>query len=180
VLNVSRIEAGALSFQFAAVDVRSLVAKVVSDFAVHSGARRITLRGAAELPPAWADRDRLEEVLTNLVDNAVKYSPAGGEIVVDVRRTTDLGAAGGPAGAEAGAYVVVSVIDQGAGIALPEQERLFERFYRVEKHDSREVYGHGLGLYIARRLIEAHHGHIWVESTPGKGASFSFAVPVAA
>lgn len=177
VLNVSRIEAGVLSFQFAPVDVWSLIGKVVADFSSRSLPHRLLVTGTPP-PPAWADRARLEEILTNLVDNAVKYSPNGGDVTINVRQADDLGTARDGATA-AGPFIVISVSDQGMGIPAAEQEHIFERFYRVDRHDSQEVYGHGLGLYIARRLIEAHGGSIWVESTPGQGSRFSFAVPVA-
>ncbi len=179
VLNVSRIEAGVLSFQFAPVDVATVVSKVVSDFSSRSLAHRLLVVSEEQLPAAWADRDRLEEVLVNLVDNAVRYSP-GGDITIEARQVGELSAIKKDGAPPAGSFIVVSVSDQGVGIPAAEQERIFERFYRVDHQDSREVYGHGLGLYIARRLVEAHNGYIWVESAPGKGSRFSFAVPVAA
>jgi PAS domain S-box-containing protein len=178
VLNVTRIEAGVLSFQFAPVDVRDLMQKVVADFASHSQAHRLVISSNALPAPAWADRDRLEEVLVNLVDNAVKYSPQGGDVIVEARQVVDLGDLTLDAPVPPGPFIVVSVTDQGIGIAETEQQRIFQRFYRVDSEDSREVYGHGLGLYIARRLIEAHGGRMWLESAPGKGSRFSFAVPV--
>jgi signal transduction histidine kinase len=126
------------------------------------------------------DRDRLEEILTNLVDNAVKYSPDGGDIAIEARLLTDLSSVKQDVPPGSGPFIVVSVADQGVGISKEEQKHIFERFYRVDRHDNRVVYGHGLGLYIARKLVEAHGGSIWVESAEGKGARFSFAVPVAA
>lgn len=178
VLNVSRIEAGALSLQFAPVDMLSLINKVVSDFSSRSLPHRLRIAGEP-LPPVSGDKSRLEEILTNLVDNAVKYSPNGGDVLIEARQVADLAECGRKATAQSGPLVVVSVSDQGVGIPHDEQERIFDRFYRVDIQDSREIYGHGLGLYIARRLTEAHGGCIWVESTPGEGSRFSFAIPVA-
>lgn len=179
VLNVSRIEAVVLSFRFTPVDMWSLIAKVVSDFASRNLPHRLMVIGDPPPAPAWGDRDRLEEILVNLVDNAVKYSPHGGDITIAARHVSDLSIVKKDGPLPAGPFIVVSVSDQGVGIAATEQERIFERFYRVDREDKREVYGHGLGLYIARRLVEAHGGCIWVESSPGKGSRFSFAIPVA-
>jgi PAS domain S-box-containing protein len=173
VLNVSRIEAGALSYRFAPVDLQPLLHKVVNDFAAHSPLHHISVSGDPTTLNVWADRDRIEEVLTNLIDNAIKYSPRGGEIRIEARRADASDSAG-----RTGPCVVVSVSDQGIGIPEAELSRIFDRFYRVDRHDSREVYGHGMGLYIARRLIESHRGRLWVESEPGRGSRFSFALPV--
>lgn len=179
VLNVSRIDAGALALQFSAVDVGALVDKVVSDFTPRSLSHRLLVVGTPPAAAAWGDRDRLAEVLTNLVDNAVKYSPSGGDITIEAHEEDQLAFSREDGPPPAGPFIVVSVTDQGVGIPAAEQPRLFQRFYRVDRHDAREVYGHGLGLYIARRLIEAHGGYIWLESAAGKGSRFSFAVPVA-
>jgi two-component system sensor histidine kinase VicK len=179
VLNVSRIEAGALSLQFAPVDMLSLIDKVVSDFSSRSLPHRLRIVSEQDLAPVSGDRSRIEEILTNLVDNAVKYSPNGGDVLIEARQVADLAECGRKSAAQGGPLVVVSVSDQGVGIPNDEQERIFDRFYRVDIQDSREIYGHGLGLYIARRLTEAHGGCIWVESTPGEGSRFSFAIPVA-
>ncbi len=172
VLNVTRIEANGLSLRLAAVDIGQLMTKVSSDFAARSVAHHIIVAGQPPLSPVWADHERIEEVLTNLVDNAIKYSPQGGAI------TLSASAQAGqlPDGAR---FIVVSVSDQGIGIAPADQPHIFERFYRVDRHDSHEVYGHGLGLYITRKLIEAHGGCIWVESAPGRGSCFFFTLPAA-
>ena len=108
------------------------------------------------------DRDRLGQVLDNLLSNAVKYSRPGGEIVVRVE----------PNGSEAW----VRVVDEGEGIPPETLPRLFERYYRADRSDPKV--GLGLGLYIARMLVEAHGGRIWAESTPGQGSTFTIALPV--
>jgi two-component system phosphate regulon sensor histidine kinase PhoR len=115
------------------------------------------------LPLVLADRERVREILLNLLDNAVKYSPQGGEIVVELQPTNGT--------------VAVSVTDQGIGIPAAELDHIFERFYRVDTTDDREIYGHGLGLYIVKKLVEAHGGSIAVESTVGQGSRFTFTLP---
>jgi two-component system phosphate regulon sensor histidine kinase PhoR len=125
---------------------------------------RISVNVSKNLPDIAADRRRLAEVLQNLLDNAVQYTPAGGQIMVS---------------AEAAANeVVITVSDTGMGILRADQSRIFERFYRVDAARSRELGGTGLGLSIAKHLVEAHGGRIWVESEVGHGSQFHFSVPV--
>jgi two-component system, OmpR family, phosphate regulon sensor histidine kinase PhoR len=122
----------------------------------------VNLRGA--LPDILADRRRLAEVLQNLLDNAVQYTPSGGRIVVSASSDPE--------------EVTFTVSDTGIGIPQVDQPRIFERFYRVDVARSREVGGTGLGLSIAKHLVEAHRGRIWVESEVGQGSKFHFTVPV--
>jgi len=118
----------------------------------------------AALPTVRGDPARLGQVLINLVHNAVKFSPDGGDVMIAVRTE--------------GETVVVSVRDHGVGIPPAAQDRIFERFYKVDRARVRgETGGTGLGLAIARHVIEQHHGRIWVESTDGVGSTFSFALP---
>ncbi len=107
----------------------------------------------------------MTDILLNLLDNAVKYSPAGTEVTVQAR--PDEG------------QMVVSVTD--CGIGIPEKERLkiFDKFHRVDNRDAKDAYGYGLGLYMVRLLVEAQGGEIWVESTAGEGSRFSFSIPLA-
>jgi signal transduction histidine kinase len=116
------------------------------------------------LPPVDADPARLERVFTNLVSNALKYSPSDAPVRIAASRQAGV--------------AVVSVTDRGAGIAADDVTRLFQRFYRARLTQRAE--GLGLGLYIARMLVEAHGGRIWVESVPGEGSTFSFTVPLVA
>jgi signal transduction histidine kinase len=111
------------------------------------------------------DPERTRQVLTNLVDNAIKYSPHGGRIEL---------------GVEAGeSYARFTVRDEGLGIPLGEQQRIFEKFYRLDPDHRRGIGGSGLGLYICRELVRSMNGRIWVESDPDKGATFSFELPLA-
>ena len=117
------------------------------------------------LPDANGDAEKVAQVLTNLVENAVKYSPAGGRI--DVVLATD------------GDRVRFTVRDQGLGIPLDEQERIFKKFYRLDPDLTRGIGGTGLGLYISHELVRRMGGEITVSSTPGRGSTFSFDLPVA-
>ena len=125
---------------------------------------RVSVNLKTSLPDIAADRRRLAEVLQNLLDNAVQYTPSGGRITVSASSEGD--------------EVEFTVSDTGIGIPKVDQPRIFERFYRVDVARSREVGGTGLGLSIAKHLIEAHGGRIWVESEVGQGSLFHFTVPV--
>jgi two-component system phosphate regulon sensor histidine kinase PhoR len=119
----------------------------------------------AMVPKVAGDPERTRQVLTNLIDNAIKYSPQGGRIELAVQ--------------DAGGYARFTVRDEGLGIPLGEQKRIFEKFYRLDPDHRRGIGGSGLGLYICRELIRSMHGRIWVDSDPGKGATFTFELPVA-
>lgn len=162
-LYASRIQAGGLQMDIAPLDLSSLIQKVVLRLRVKSPDVTIRLDLAPNLPAVVADRDRIEEVLQNLLDNAVKYSPRQRIITVAARATSD--------------EVIVSVSDRGMGIALRDQEQIFDRFQRVNSGQMRSTQGAGLGLYICRAIVEAHGGHIWVESLLHQGSTFSFSLP---
>lgn len=166
ILNVSRLEAGQLALQLTAVDLTQLAARVVDEVAPHHPDRMIIRPGGpGASSPALADPDRAQEIIANLLDNALKYSPPGSPIEVLVRST--------PEG------INLSVTDHGPGIPPGEQERIFEKFHRLERGDAQETYGHGLGLYFCRKLVEAQGGRIWVECTPGRRTTFAFTLPAA-
>ena len=165
-LDLSRIESGASLGMFEIVDLGRLAehtAERLRLFAERQGAA-IAVDVAPDVAPVRGDPERLGQVLVNLLHNAVKFSPDGGAVTVSVR----------PMGSE----VVLAVADHGVGIPRAAQERIFERFYKVDRARSRgEAGGTGLGLSIARHVIEQHDGRIWVESTEGTGSTFSFALP---
>ena len=162
VFMLSDIENRRRSFKREAVAVDVLIERVKDMFAIMAQERWITLRTsvAAGLPPAWCDADMITQVLVNLVDNAVKYTPAGGEVEVaasvdDTRR------------------VVIQVSDTGVGIGEEDLPRIFERFYRVDKARSRAQGGTGLGLSIVKHIVETLGGRIEVASGPGRGSTFT-------
>lgn len=170
-LDVSRIESGRLEFTFDEVDVRHLAADVVERMQLTTTRHRLTLHaartsanGETNSTTITADRDHLEQVLNNLLTNAIKYSPDGGPIDVDVRPD------------EVG--VTLSVRDRGVGIPVGELTDVFSLFYRSRAEGTRQsVSGMGLGLYISKEIIERHGGRIWVESQPGKGSTFFASLP---
>ena len=162
-LYASRIQAGGLQMDIAPLDLASLVQKVAHRLGVKSPGVTVRLELPAHLPTVMADRDRIEEVLQNLLDNALKYSPKRRVVTVSCHSTSD--------------EVIVSVSDQGMGIALRDQEQIFDRFHRVDNSSTRSTQGAGLGLYICRAIVEAHGGTIWVESVLHQGSTFSFSLP---
>jgi PAS domain S-box-containing protein len=162
-LYASRIQAGGLQMDIAPLDLPRLIETVVHRLQVKSPDVKVELNLPPYLPTVMADRDRIEEVLQNLLDNAIKYSPDRRELNVSCRATGD--------------EVIVSVSDVGMGISLREQEQIFERFQRVGGGTTSSTQGAGLGLYISRAIVEAHGGHIWVESTLHQGSTFSFSLP---
>jgi signal transduction histidine kinase len=164
-LESSVIDAGLLRLELEPVMLSRLAESVVSDIARHAEKHRILVDLPKAFPIVDADPGRIAQVVRNLLDNAVKYSPQGGMIVVrgQVRETE----------------VVVSVADQGVGIAPQDLNRLFEKFFRVESGLGRHVVGSGLGLPIAQAIVESHGGHIWAESKLGEGSTFYFTLPLA-
>lgn len=172
VLDLSRIQAGRFALDLGPTDAADLVAAAVRRLGDDDRAR-LAVAIAPGTPPVWADRDRAAEALGNLLENAVKYSPAGTPIAVDVAPAAAADAD------DPRAAVAFAVTDRGRGIPAAEQARIFDRFHRLERDDARETYGHGLGLHIARAIAEAHGGRIDVASRPGEGSTFALRLPAA-
>ena len=166
-LKLARIEAGKLEVEFFPVGLTELIERCADTTLLKASRKQISLEidVPAGLPPVRGDASLLRDVLQNLLDNAIQYTAPGGRI--QVTATT------GPREA------VITVSDTGIGIPLADQERIFERFYRVDAARSREEGGTGLGLSIAKHIVEAHGGRIWVESEVGRGSKFSFSIPLA-
>jgi signal transduction histidine kinase len=166
-LNVARLDTGDLQVNLAPTDVRDVVDEVVQS-AQEGGTNghRFVLEVPAEPLPARADRDKLRQVFSILLDNAVRYSPAGGTVTVGVERKQD--------------SIEVSVADEGIGIPQADQDQIFRKFYRGSDAETRSgPSGTGLGLFIARGLVTAMGGRIWVESREGEGSTFAFELPAA-
>ena len=166
-LKLARIEAGKLELEFVPVGILELVEACAETALLKASRKQIAFETdvPSGLPAVRGDGSLLREVLQNLLDNAIQYTPAGGCIRVT-----------GTANAR---EAVIAVSDTGIGIPLADQERIFERFYRVDAARSREAGGTGLGLSIAKHIVEAHGGRLWVESEVGHGSKFSFSVSLA-
>ncbi len=161
-LDASRLQAGALKLNHAEVLLDQLATRLVEKFRTQSDAHSLSAEFPPDFPPVMGDEERLRQVLSNLLSNALKYSP-GGNVVVRGKVEPQ--------------QVVVSVSDEGPGIAAPDLPRVFDRFYRADSDLTKRAKGAGLGLYLAKSVIEAHGGRIWAESLPGRGATFSFSLP---
>ncbi|MFB3886023.1 MAG: ATP-binding protein [Thermodesulfobacteriota bacterium] len=162
-LDLSRIESGKIEIKFEEVDLRSSIEFVLSSLRPQTDGKSIQLKMeiAEGLLPAYADRDKFEQILTNLVGNAIKFTPEGGEISVSAKPFEE-------------EMVAISVKDSGIGIPEDQLDKIFEKFHQVEDSLRRSVTGTGLGLAITKGLVETHHGKIWVESELGKGSTFIF------
>lgn len=162
-LNVSHIESRRLKIKLESLDLVGVAEKLVNQFRTKWGPRNIVIDSPGSLPPVSADQSKVEEVLVNLIDNAVKYSPQGGEVKVSMQSSNG--------------SVEVAIEDSGIGIAPDDAARLFEKFHRVASPETRDIGGTGLGLYIVKSLVEAHGGRVLVTSAPGVGSTFTFSLP---
>ncbi len=170
-LDVSRIQASGLQLDFADVNIELLARKVAEDYRTQSDIHQIEEDFPQRLPLVWGDVERLRQLFTNLVGNAIKYSPDGGLIRVG-------GWLEEQPEPEDGNRVVIYVADQGIGIPEDELLNIFERFYRVDSSLRRSATGSGLGLFLAKAIVDAHDGELWVRSEVGKGTTFFVALPV--
>src|SRR5262249_26722476 len=161
-LDLSRIQAGKLAFAEEAVDVDALVREVVEQLQQTSAQHQISIEGGAP-GTIIGDRERLGQVMINLLTNAMKYSPRAEQVIVHLTPTTE--------------GLTVSVQDFGIGIPPSEHRKIFERFYRVAGDHKQAGSGLGVGLFIARQIIEHQKGKLWVKSVEGQGSTFSFSLP---
>jgi two-component system phosphate regulon sensor histidine kinase PhoR len=167
-LELSRIESGQLPFRREAVGIAEIVDQAMARLSVVAEDRGIEVTSdlEPELPDAHADRDQAVQVLLNLLFNAIKFTPAGGEVRIQATARDQV--------------VAIAVRDTGVGIHRDDLARIFERFYKSDKSRVRSQGGTGLGLPIARHIVEAHGGNIWAESMEGQGSTFTFTLPVVA
>jgi len=205
ILLISKADAGQFSLRRAPVEVAPLIESALTSqrAAAERAQVQMHMDVAPDLPTVQADELRLQQVLTNLLSNAIKFSHAGGLVRIEARLTGDQdghaaddttgvgrrdgdSAGDGGAGAHASAQgehpsrqtILFQVRDTGRGIRATELTRIFERFYQSESGDEARAGGHGLGLAIAKLIVEQHHGRIWAESARGKGSTFSFTIPI--
>ena len=163
-MDISKIEQGSLQVKLLDVSLEPLISEVLSNLFIDARKKKMALTQEGDLDTGVkADPDRLKEVLTNLVGNAIKYTPDGGRVAVKIKKESGL--------------AQVSVIDNGLGISEEDQKHLFEKFYRVENEQTRVVKGSGLGLFITKQLVEKMGGQIGVSSKVGTGTTFYFTLP---
>lgn len=164
-LTISRLESGQVLLNTQPLDLHQQAARVLEDLQARAAEKAVALHN--HIPPglvARADADRLQQVFFNLVENAIKYGRPGGQVEVGARPTLK-------------GKVELWVKDDGPGIPVEAQPRIFERFYRVDRARSRETGGTGLGLAIVKHIVQAHGGEVWLQSQPGHGATFFFTLP---
>ncbi len=162
-LNVSSFEAGKIYLTAQTFEINELLLEVIEEVLATNTSHPIILLPAPKII-ITADRDKIAQVVYNFLSNAVKYSPKGGQIELASKKVKNT--------------VQVSVKDKGMGISLPDQARLFDRYYRVENLNTAKIAGFGLGLYLSYEIIKRHNGKIWVESEPGEGSTFNFSIPL--
>jgi signal transduction histidine kinase len=168
ILLTTSLDTGRLHFASEEVDLGELVSQVVASMAgrVQDKSLSLEVRAPGALPAVAADGDKLRQVLVNVIDNAIKYSPDGRAIRVNVQPLE--------------AHVRLAVKDEGPGIPRQEQKRIFGKFYRLDPQLTHGVGGTGLGLYICREILSRMNGRIWVDSEDGQGSTFFVDLPVAA
>jgi len=166
ILDTAKIKAGHFSLHQAPLRLEGVISEIVFLFSpvAAKGGMNLTVKLPDNLPQVWADRERVAQVLTNLLGNALKFSKEGTTIKLSAALT--------------GAYVTISVTDSGMGIPLDQQGRIFERFYQVVDQGHSRPKGTGLGLAIAAEIVKMHGGEIGVQSEPGKGSTFHFTLPI--
>jgi len=163
-LTISALESGRMKLNLQPVNLHALVEKILADLHTKAENKNVVLHNELPELTASADVNRLDQVFANLVDNAIKYGHAEGMVTVGGKQTED-------------GRLEIFVRDNGPGIPAESLDRVFERFYRVDKARSRDQGGTGLGLSIVKHIVQAHGGEVWAESEPAKGATFYFTLP---
>jgi signal transduction histidine kinase len=171
-LDASRIQASGLRLDYGDVNLVRLAQRVADGYQLQTANHHLELDFPTDLPLVWGDEERLRQVMTNLVSNAIKYSPKGGIVRIGGWVEDDESAR-----PSVKRRVVIYVADQGIGIPVQELPLVFDRFYRVDSTLRRGTAGSGLGLYLTKTIVEAHGGQIWARSEPNKGTTFFFALP---
>lgn len=163
-LTISALESGRMKLNLQPVDLRGVADKVLGDLHSKADAKNVALNNELPVMEVHADANRLDQVFANLVDNAIKYGRANGRVTVSGRKLDE-------------SRLELSVQDDGPGIPAEALDRVFERFYRVDKARSRDQGGTGLGLSIVKHIVQAHGGEVWAKSELGKGTTFFFTLP---
>jgi signal transduction histidine kinase len=163
-LNVSRLESSKINLNKRFFFLNDLIDDVTEEIELHASCNDLTITKDLKQVRVHADQEKINVVISNLISNAIKYSPLEKKIHIqcDLQENNAL----------------VSVKDEGMGIATADLEKLFERYFRVKNNQTRQISGFGIGLYLSYEIIERHHGKIWAESEIGKGATFYFSIPL--
>jgi two-component system phosphate regulon sensor histidine kinase PhoR len=169
ILTFSKLENGKMDMNFQSIDIKSLSHEVINNIQGLAIRKSIEIDEIipSDLPKVYADSDKLEQVLTNIIDNAIKFTPDSGRIAIEAKLSKD------GSKSPSTEFIEISVSDTGIGIASEDQERIFDRFERATLYNK----GVGLGLAIAKKIVDNHSGKIWVESELGKGSKFTFTIP---
>jgi signal transduction histidine kinase len=173
--DITRIEAGQLQLQFASESLEGITQEVVTSLEtqIDEKGQQLVIRVAEDLPLVWCDVNRMVQVLTNLVSNANKYTPNGGQIEISASQID-----APKESVDSKQMVRVSIVDNGFGISPDDQKKIFEQFFRSEDSQVRETTGTGLGLSITKKLVEMQGGELWFESELGQGTTFHFTIPI--
>lgn len=166
---IAQLDAGHMQLKFTQASLSDLISDTVSSLNPHAQRRRIAINGEIQydMPPIYMAPDKIQRVMYNLIDNAIRHTPEDGQITISAKEAND--------------YIQVNVHNTGEGISEKHLPHIFDKFYRGEESRQRDEDGHrgaGLGLAIAKGFVDAHHGNIWVESNPQKGTSFGFKIPL--
>ena len=162
-LNISRLESGKILIEKSHFDIEELVREITEEQELSVTSHYISLVECAPIT-VYADRDKINSVISNLINNAVKYSPK--DTTIQVACTVNKN------------EITISVKDEGMGIKPSDADKIFDRYYRVESNNTRHISGFGIGLYLSAEIIQRHGGRIWLESEPGKGSTFYFTLPL--
>ena len=163
-LNIARFESGNMLVEKDVFDIGELIQEVIEEVNITSNNHNILVEGCGSIN-INADREKINSVLSNLISNAIKYSPQGKTVSIICEQQQEV--------------LLISVEDQGIGIKFEHQAKVFDRYYRVEAEDTQHISGFGIGLYLSAEIVKRHGGNIWVESEPGKGSKFRFTLPLA-
>jgi K+-sensing histidine kinase KdpD len=164
-LELTRYQSNRLNLNAKQTYIQPVIRSVIDKLKDKATLHHLSFNLPIDLPPVVVDSIRIERVLYNLIDNAIKYSPNGGDVIVTGRQLDN--------------QIVIGVSDQGIGITPENQSKLFQKFQRLDIQKKYGITGVGLGLRVCQILVEAHSGHIWVESTPDKGSTFYISLPIA-
>lgn len=162
-VNVYKIQNGKLALRKKNFNITELVRTIVSDFQYTTKSHSLEYKSCKEAV-LFADKERIAQVLVNLISNAIKYSPASDKVIITCSKNQN--------------NIIISVQDFGIGIPKDEQVKIFDRFFRVKGKKKNGISGLGLGLYISREIVNRHKGKIWVVSIEGKGSTFRFSLPI--